>query len=72
MKFIKEKRELLIIKLFINKVKVSDILLDIFIIIIHYINFFFITVKDICKAIIKANNTALEINEILIIILQVT
>jgi hypothetical protein len=71
-KFIKEKRELLIIKLFINKVKASDILFNILTIITRYINFLFIIIKDIHKVIIKVNNMAFNVNEVLIIILQVT
>ena len=71
MKFIKEKRELLVIELFISKVKASDILPDIPIIITYYIDFPFIITENIRKTIIETSNTVLGIDEILIIILQI-
>jgi hypothetical protein len=71
-KFIKEKRELLIVKLLINKVKASDILPDTFTIITRYINFPFIITENVYKVIIKVNNITLNVNEVLTTILQVT
>jgi hypothetical protein len=67
-----EKRELLITKLLTSKVKASDILPDILTIITRYINFPPIIANNVYKAIIKVNNTALKVNEVLIAILQVT
>jgi len=66
---IKEKRELLVTELFTSKVEIGDILLNIFIIVICYIDFSFIIAKDICKAIIEAGNIVLSIDKVLIAIL---
>jgi hypothetical protein len=67
-----EKRELLVVKLLINKVKASDIPLNIPIIATRYIDFPLIMAEDVRKVIIEVNNTALNVNEVLITILQVT
>jgi DNA relaxase NicK len=64
-----EKRELLVIKLLTSKAKASNIPLDILIITTRYINFLFIIINNICKIIIKAGNTILGVNKVLIIIL---
>jgi hypothetical protein len=50
--------------LLINKVEAGDIPLDTLIIIIRYINFFFITAEDARKAVIKAGNTAFKVDEV--------
>jgi len=67
--FIKEKRELLITELFTNKVEVRNILLNIPIAVICYIDFSPIITKDIYKAIIKAGNTISSADKVLTIIL---
>jgi hypothetical protein len=50
--------------LLINKVKAGDIPPDTLIVITRYINFPFITAEDARKAVIKAGNTALKVNEV--------
>jgi hypothetical protein len=67
-----EKRELLVVKLLINKAKVSDIPLDILIIVTRYIDFPLIIVEDVHKVVIKASNMAPSANKVPIAILQVT
>ena len=64
-----EKRELLVTELLTSKVEASDILPDISIITIYYIDFPSITANNIRKAIIEAGNMAPGIDKVLITIL---
>jgi len=61
---IEEKRELLVAELLTNKAEAGDIPLDTPTVAARHIDFPPITAKDVCKAVLKASNTAPDADKV--------
>jgi hypothetical protein len=68
-KTLKEKRDLLVKELLVSVVETRDILNTVPLIAFRNIDFLAIIFEDVHKAVLKAKNTILGVNEILIAIL---